>query len=55
MKQTSNIRFEYVTKLSDSQFQDVLDLVSHAYTKGNPFWQHLKVDINESRKYLKLT
>ena len=51
MKQTSNIRFEFVTKLSDSQFQEILDLVAHVYSKGNKFWQHLKVDFNESREF----
>ena len=51
MKQTSNIRFEFVTKLSDSQFQDTLDIVAQAYVKGNKFWQHLKVDLNESRQF----
>ena len=51
MKNFPNIRFEFVSKVSDEQFHQILDQVSNIYTKSNKFWQHLKVDFQESREF----
>ena len=50
-KKTNNIKFKLVKKVSENQFEEILDLVANVYPKSNNFWKHLKVDFNESRQF----
>ena len=47
----ANIKFELLTKVSDSQFQEILDLVVERYAKDNSFWKRLEVSKTESRQF----
>merc|ERR1712183_249684 len=48
---TDHIRIECVNSITESQFQEILDLVAHRYVKSNNFWKHQGVDFDESRKF----